>query len=177
MKTITLRFPHGPRGATRRVQDIRRVSIDGDRLCEACTDDEECECMDNDCPVCDPCAEADKRVKGREGGPAMNEGARLGVTYRGPFNCAHCGKGHPDTLHHIHERNTWFCDLKCHREYHWPVDCAFGDLAAAFDVALKAVEGDDKRVGRLCQVTNGMHDRAFKLWAQCRFDQDEGASQ
>lgn len=32
-------------------------------LCEACADDEECDCMDNDCPVCDPCAEADRRVK------------------------------------------------------------------------------------------------------------------
>ena len=36
MKTITLRSPHGPRGATRRVQDIRRVSIDGNRLTYWC---------------------------------------------------------------------------------------------------------------------------------------------
>ena len=44
------------------------VLLDGDRLCDGCAGEEECDCMDNDCPVCDPCAEADRRVKaGKEG--------------------------------------------------------------------------------------------------------------
>ena len=49
------------------------VLLDGDRLCEGCADDEECECMDIECPVCDPCAEADQRVKAGGGGVFKKE--------------------------------------------------------------------------------------------------------